>query len=378
MALGEYGIIFHDLFVDEELFIPNFKEYYEEKRENIERTVSSLLSLLNRFDKKTVTKAMATEFKEQWDQFQIEVLGNQQPLELLVAYRDNDLSRNNIQFSTIVEQREVEETVNTKHGYKYGINSGNELITESFKIIQARGVEKFLQKHLGDLMNQLYYDKIDRSNAEKLHDYHSYLLPEKYSTSDRSKREHITGLRWHQLFYQNMGFQQWQGNAYEAYFNHMAKHEPAVFDYLSKKGTKDINALNFQKQRKRVFVEEGGETYNLGNFPKLMFGQQNSIAWYAGGDIVIVNNKGQVVYNIQLKTTTSSAKTVFEEKVVSLRKFLKDFVSAQTVDEKAKLLFDNFKNTVANSQVVDELGEAFRQSIEEGLIKRIEESIRKN
>ncbi len=377
MALGEYGIIFHDLFVDEELFIPNFKKYYEEKRENIEKTVSSLLSLLNRFNRKTVTKAMATEFKEQWDQFQIEVLGNQQPLELLVAYRDNDLSRNNIQFSTIVEQREVEETVNTKHGYIYGINSGNELITESFKIIQARGVEKFLQKHLGDLMNQLYYDKIDGPNAEKLHDYHSYLLPEKYSTSDRSKRQHITGLRWYQLFYQNMGFQQWQGNAYEAYFNHMAKHEPAIFNYLSKKGAKDIDILNFQQQRKRVFVEEGGETYNLGNFPKLMFGQQNNIAWYAGGDIVIVNNKGQVVYNIQLKTTTSSAKTVFEEKVVSLQKFLKKFVSAQTVDEKAKLLFNNFKNTVANSQVVDELGEAFRKSVEEGLIKKIE-SIKKN
>lgn len=377
MALGEYGIIFHDLFVDEDLFIPAFKSYYEEKRNDIEGTVSSLLLLLNRFDKKTVTKEMATEFKEKWEQFQIEVLGNQQPLELLVAYRDNDFNRNNIQFSTIIDQKEVEETVNTKHGYKYGINSGNELITESFKIIQARGVEKFLQKHLGDLMNQLYYDKISRSNAEKLHDYHSYLLPEKYSTPIRSKRQHITGLKWYQLFYQNMGFQQWQGNAYEAYFNHMAKHEPAIFDYLSKKGTKDINALNFQKQKKRVFVEEGGETYNLGNFPKLMFGQQNSIAWYAGGDIVIINNKGEVVYNIQLKTTTSASKTVFEEKVVSLQKFLKNFVNAETVDEKAKLLFNNFKNTVANSQVVDKLGESLRQTIEEDLIKKIEASISK-
>jgi hypothetical protein len=31
MALGEYGIIFHDLFLDKELFNSIFKEYYKEK-----------------------------------------------------------------------------------------------------------------------------------------------------------------------------------------------------------------------------------------------------------------------------------------------------------------------------------------------------------
>jgi hypothetical protein len=30
-----------------------------------------------------------------------------------------------------------------------------------------------------------------------------------------------------------MGWAQWQGNAYEAFFNHMADKEPSLFEYLS-------------------------------------------------------------------------------------------------------------------------------------------------
>jgi len=56
-------------------------------------------------------------------------------------------------------------------------------------------------------------------------------------------------------------------------------------------------------------------------------GQINSIPWFAGGDIVIVNNKLEVIYNIQLKTTTRNTQTVFAEKVSELRKFLIQFTS---------------------------------------------------
>lgn len=374
MALGSYGIIFHDLFVDEGLFLPAFKSYYEEKRDAIDGTVSSLLSLLETYNTATVTQSMSESFQRLWDTFQTQVLGNNNPLQLLVAYRDGDLGKN-AQFSQIIEQRQVEEAANTKRGYQYGINAGNDLIKDSFKIIQARNIEEFLQSHINGLLNQLYYVQIDRPTAEALHDYHSHLLRDIYTTSDRKKRQHITGLRWYQLIYGNMGWAQWQGNAYEAFFNHMADKEPSLFEYLSQHGKNMVATMAYKDQTNSVFREEGGEQQDLGHFPDLMMGQINSIPWFAGGDIVIVNNKMEVIYNIQLKTTTWKSQTVFTEKVTQLKTFLKAFVAADTIEEKAQLLFDSFKNTIANSSIENELGENFHQTLEENLFKRIEKSI---
>jgi hypothetical protein len=111
-------------------------------------------------------------------------------------------------------------------------------------------------------------------------------------------------LPWYKLIYGNMGWAQWQGNAYEAYFNHMANHEPVLFDYLSQHGKETMAEFNLKTHRESVFSEEGGYEPDLGHFPELMMGQINSIPWFAGGDIVIINNKMEVIYNIQLKTTT--------------------------------------------------------------------------
>ena len=370
MALGNYGIIFHDLFVDETLFLSAFKDYYKEKQIDIEQTSAALLGLLNSYNVTQVTKAMATQFQTLWEQFQLQVLGNNQPLQLLVAYRDG--LGENAQFSWIVEQKQVEEAVKVGRRYQYGINTGNSLIQDSFKIIQARQVEKFLQEHLGQLLNQLYYEHIERSVAEALHDYHSHLLKDIYTTSDRRKRQHITGLPWYKLIYGNMEWAQWQGNAYEAYFNHMANHEPVLFDYLSQHGKETMAEFNLKMHRESVFSEEGGYDPDLGNFPKLMMGQINSIPWFAGGDIVIINNKMEVIYNIQLKTTTWHSQTVFEEKITQLKNFLIDFISAETIEEKAKILFDSFKNTTANT-IENYLGDNFAKTLEEHLYKKMEQ-----
>lgn len=370
MALGEYGIIFHDLFLDKELFNSIFKEYYKEKQADIELTVQSLLDLLNNYNVKSVTKGMAAEFQRLWKQFQYQVLLNEKPLQLLTVYRDDRDLGTNSQFSTIIDQERVEKAVKTRRGWQYGINTGDEIIKDSFEVIKARQVENFLQNHAGQLLKQLYYEEIKRPVAEALHDYHSDLLNEIYTTSDRKKRQHITGLVWHKLIYGELHFMQWQGNAYEAYFNHMANHEPELFDYLSEHG-KEMTANFNLKANKTVFEEEGGYTFNLGNFPKLMMGQVNDIPWFAGGDIVIINNKGEVIYNIQLKTT--SAQTVFPEKVSALKTFLINFIDAETIEEKTELLFNEFKNTAAN-EIPEKLGEELRKTIE-NLLKDLKNSL---
>lgn len=347
------GIIFHDFFLDKNTFIPLYREYYTEKKQEIDVIVNNLLLLLTQYNVKVVNHAMASQFQKLWEEFQLKVLLNRKPLQLLVVYR-GDGTGSQSEYSAIINQAQVEESVDTKWGYRYGINTGNSLIEDSMRVIQARNIEEFLQIHMTGLLNQLY-STINRTVAKALHDYHSDILNHIYTTSDHNKRQHITGQKWYKVVYGEMPFTSWQGNAYEAFFNHMANHEPNLFNYLSNHGQEMNVMLNFKTQKNSVYAEEGGYQQDLGNFPRLMMGQINSIPWFAGGDIVIVNNKLEVIYNIQLKTTTRNTQTVFAEKVSELRNFLIKFIDTTTVEEKAELLFNSFQNTIANSSIVNNL-----------------------
>ena len=51
MALGEIGIIFHDFFLDKDTFLTIYKEYYQEKKIDIDNVVNKLLTLLNQYNK---------------------------------------------------------------------------------------------------------------------------------------------------------------------------------------------------------------------------------------------------------------------------------------------------------------------------------------
>ena len=190
------------------------------------------------------------------------------------------------------------------------------------------------------------------------------MLLKKIYLETNSNRQHLTGLPWYKIIYGEMPWVAWQGNAYEAFLNHLAEHEPQIFNFLSSHGQNMKKNFNYNIQKKNsVFIEEGGEKPNLGHFPQLMMGQINSIPWFSGGDIIIINEKLQVIYNIQLKTTKEKNPTVFRENVVQLKNFLIKFNSAISVEEKAKTLFDSFQNSIANSSMVKNLDKKIENEI---------------
>jgi hypothetical protein len=66
---------------------------------------------------------------------------------LIVAYRGH--RGKNARFSQILKQSDVEGSVKGK----YGIDSGNALVTESMSALKAAEVEKFLRLHLNGFLN---------------------------------------------------------------------------------------------------------------------------------------------------------------------------------------------------------------------------------
>ena len=345
-ATSTEGIIFGDLFINnEDLFISIFEKYYQQNATQIINAANELNKILQNYELKAINSKIANDFKIAWDKFQKIVLFNQQDLQLIVAYRDETQSGRLASISGVLKQKSVEESTATG----YGINTGNQLITDSMEAIKANKIEQFFQSHINGFLNQLSEKKhaIDDNGAAILWQYHRQHLNDKWEYKDQLK-----GLRWYEAFYTQSTYFTGQGlgQAYDAYMNHMANYERQFFDYL-KSGGKNSNSIlisDIKRKPHSVFKEEGGLT-PVSGFPKLLGDSKNHTGWYTGGDIVIINPKTMgVVYNIQLKTTTTKNKTVFPERIKNIKKFINNFISLKEPKDMAKKLFEFLKTSISN------------------------------
>lgn len=342
------GIIFKDIFINnKEMFVDIFESYYVKNKAILDPIIEEVQSVLKKYNTKNITPAMATEFKAAWSQFEKYVLLNEGDLQLLVAYRGH--SGLNAQFSQILSQAQVEGSTKTKYGNQYGIQAGHDLVRDSIAANQASEIEKFLQKHLNDLLNQLE-TPIAHNEAYLLHRYHTDCLSSFFQEEDEA---HLTGVRFREAFYsKNAGHYfggQGLGQVYDAYMNHMANKETWIYDYLQSGGMNVApgGARFANHGDSTVYVEEG-EVFQNANFPRLLKNSKNHTGWYTGGDIVIVNPETMsIVYNIQLKTTTANNASVFAERVEKIRSFINKFVN-DSPRQKGERIFDFFLTSVSN------------------------------
>lgn len=363
MASSE-GIIFANLFInDKEQFVDYFTRYYTENQAELDPVIQELQSVLTEYTQAAVNEAMAQKFKVAWNNFEQQVLLNTGDLELIVAYRDtsNENKGGLVSMSTIVPQSEVEgQGTNAKGAQSYGIQSGHALITESMKAVEAARLEEVLRQHIGGFLTQLD-TTITKDEAHKIKQHHKDTLLEHY----QEKYVHLTGTKWWEAFYGSGGYYfrgAGLGKAYDAFMNHMANKEKSFYDYLSSKGIQSLAIDKMRFKNTSVYEEEGGVHHKppTSNFPELLQASRNNTGWYTGGDIIIVDPATmQVVYNIQLKTTTMANLTIFPERVSKIRTFLETFVDASPKD-KAERLFDFMLTSVSN---YDELNEAPNNTI---------------
>lgn len=372
------GVIFSDLFItNKQIFIDFFEQYYLSNQQQIDAVSLKLNQVLTTYKTKQVTEKMASDFKQSWNDFQRYVLLNSQDLQLIVAYRG--YQGKDAHFSQIVKQSEVEETVSGR----YGINAGNDLIKDSMASLRAQKVEHFLQSHLNGFLNQLE-SPIGKQNEKLLQRYHSQLLHSDFKGGKAYRG--LADLKWREPFYgagrgaadayfSGRGL----GQAYDAFMNHLANYNRQVYDYLIRGGKIQTTSLDTRQRDPghSVFNEEGGAG-SSGNFPRLLNESKNSIGWYTGGDIVIVNpDTMSIVYNIQLKTTTVNKPSVFGEKVEAIRKFINIFIKTTKPKEKAEKLFDFLVTSVSNKNEFNNLPQStIDDLIMTGLSKKLDISLK--
>lgn len=297
---------------------------------------------------------MALEFQSKWKKFQEVVLLNKKSLELIVAYRGT--KNQSAEISTILEQNMAEQI----RGKEWGIDTAGEAVSSAMETaLKAQEVQNFLNLHLNGFLTQLG-QSISKEEAHYLYRYYKSKLVSYYS----EKNHHLTGATWAQAFYGSTSKKtgkinlnryyrgQGLGQAYDAFMNHMANYERGIYNYLKTSGMEQINLNSINKDTISVYEQEGGIK---GHFPQLLIDSKNHIGWYTGGDIIIVDPKTmQVVYNIQLKTTGKKTKSLFKERIQSLRIVINSLKS-QDADTQARILFKQFKTEISNFNEFDDL-----------------------
>ena len=232
---------------------------------------------------------------------------------------------------------------------------------------RAEKIEAVLKEHLNNYIDELYYHRLGYSETVQLIDTNFDYIPQKWR-----KKYHLTDIlpdkNWQEIYYSNYYSGQGLGQAYDAFMNHVANHHREVYSYLSKNGTSgDGFSIS---QLKDVYSEEGGLQ---GNFPKLLSDSLNTVGWYTGGDIIIVDPETMtVIYNIQLKTTQDTRivkgiekfPTKFEIAVANLKKIINGSYdkkgneitspfSKLSPQEKAKRLFEELQTSISNYSEFD-------------------------
>lgn len=136
-----------------------------------------------------------------------------------------------------------------------------------------------------------------------------------------------------------------RGKATDAFLNHLGKMHSSVFN------TNDtLSLINSDDKYKQTVKQEEDNARQYG-FLHLLLESLNSIPWYTGGDLILVDIHGKVLCNLQLKTSINDYGSISTIATRELSKWI-HIINKQLEqsDEKeyrviAKQFFDNLKTS---------------------------------
>lgn len=346
------GIVFGGYLLSKEQFVPIFSKWYENRKndfkkelqENIIDNIEEMIIQTTRISKSTgLEKATTKKVKDKynakmiymaWEDLTKNYFGNGSVSILAGAKFGND----SYQWTKIIEEKNV---VNENGIYiqKKGLVELEKQLQNMDTIFAASELQDMINYHFDNLVHALNTYNLSRDDAEALH----ILL--KYRKS-KLERPGFTGSTYNKIIFG--GQSNAAGKQLDAYMNHIGDEHPQVFGLLSSGSVTPVAIKSLNEKMNENFIKkfenerEKTQTWLLDSL--------NTASWLTGGDVIVVDDKGAVLYNIQLKTT-NKGKT-FEVAMTSLLKFAKAMVKLIEEDaspnELANVMYDNLKTSSAN------------------------------
>ena len=365
------GVIFGDYFLNYELFKPIFVEWYSQKRDDFKNAletevIAPIEQMIVIENNKVVSKHGAAVRKADydaakiynaWERLSQEYFGNS-PVTLLIGAKFGGSKyqwTNTINESDVINQKGIAVR-------KKALENLKDAADNIKSIYAAADVQDIINRHIDNMMQQLNGYELSTPEALAMHQ-----LLEARRSALNNAQFHFTGATYNQIIFGSQ--QNAEGKQLDAFMNHMGNYHAEIFNLLSSKMVSGTDLMNSTVQD--IEDDFPGIFSNTDEVQPWLLDSLNSASWLTGGDIVVLNSKGSVIYNIQLKTT-KRGKT-FEVATSSLYKFATEMRNLMnedaTPEELAKLMFERLATTAANQ------GPAIEKFYTEEVYKDIEKNL---
>lgn len=345
------GIIFGDYLLNKSDFIPLFEQFYEEKgqdfiqnlrllKEKIDRMIKQkpTLSLSNSNMKKLINYRTA-EYNaklvyEEWERIQKDYFGNSAVTLIAITSFDGE----QMTWSKNIKESELM----TPGGINVTAAQFENIFKTASAAAAAEEIQQFLRIHYQQMCTQLASYTLKTAEAAALHE----IIP-KRSALYTNRFEHFTGRTYGDIIFSTQ--RNAEGKQLDAFMNHIGQYNRELFSLMTagvanKNTLEKVKNFDTHNQFKQIFQ-------NPSIVQPWLLASLNSASWLTGGDVVVIDDTGKVIYNIQIKSTISGKN--FELALNSLSLLIDRIIKKTEADsfkpnQLAEIIYNSLKTSSTN------------------------------
>lgn len=324
------GIIFGGYLLTKDEFDIIFKQWYHKKGQAFKSKLQTdIIDVINEMvisesrvntkgelvsvDHRIRGKYNAAKIYQAWENITSEFFGNGEVTLIAgVTYGGSQYKwTNNIKESDVMSASGI----NLR---KRGLTKLQEQMEATQAIMAAEEVQNILNNHYGALQKALIDYHMDKESAQQMH----IILSKRKSTI---ALRHFTDRNYEDVIFS--GQRNADGKKLDAFMNHVGKHHAQLFGLMNSQKINASTLANSQIHYKDDNFMEYFQTKSpLGEPQEWLLDSLNTAGWMTGGDVVVVGPYGEIIYNIQLKTTAQKGGKTFELSHKALLEFSKSLV----------------------------------------------------
>lgn len=350
------GIIFGGYLLSKEDFIPLFEQWYQQKGEQfieqlrileseirmmIVREMSPSASNPNVSKLRTHRTAEynAAYVYQKWEAIQKEYFGNGAVTLIAITQFDGE----QMTWSQNVDESQFMTASGINVSAAQFQKVARDTMNAASTLAAAEEVQNFLRLHYAQLCTQLTSYKINVDEAAALH----RRIPKK-SALYANRHEHFTGRSYEDIIFASQGNA--EGKRLDAFMNHIGQYNKQIFSLMesgvaNKESLQRINNFDTHGAFKEIFSSPG-------IVQPWLLASLNTTSWLTGGDVIVVDDNGAIIYNIQIKSTLGGKN--FElalNRLLSLltRMIRKTESSRFQPKQLALMMYNSLKTTSANN-----------------------------
>lgn len=355
------GVVIGDSFLTREQFGEWFEELVDELGEDNERlglfaeNLKKSIKTVQRKDKEPIARfqrnldALHKEFVSFTAGYKNGMQGIGGDISLLTIFNFGENPDEEIYL--LSKEEELDSTVTKKLGKKIFFNTKEnleQLITQVDKAVKLDNCFKF---HLNQFSTQLNEALSEKSERQPLHVWSSYNMRRRYDVFHKEKGQDNSGVSLAQYFW---GEGQIPGYVSEAFGTHL--------------GLLHRDLTNIGENSPSVIDELGGKTSTY--LYSVLGATKGNTSSQLSGDIVIIDENGNVKFNTQSKATVGSRYDIhitYQQFLTNVQNFIEVFQnwSKKSQSEKQKDLDTLFKkfSTTAFIDIKDKIPQALANEV---------------